>query len=146
MSRPRVRRTVAGMPRPVERGLERGDRRRATSRRSAPVGLYGIRFTLKAFGSSSARELGRLLDAVVHAREHHVLDEDLAPAQLDVAAALGEHVLERVAVVHRHQPRAERRVGGVEREREPDRLLDLVDEAASARAASRRSRSSCGGA
>ena len=94
-----------------------------------PVGLYGIRFTLKTFGSSSAASSLRLLGRVVDAGEHDVLDEDLPAAQLDVATALGEDVSERVAVVHRHQLGAQARIGGVEREREPDRLLDLVDEA-----------------
>ena len=40
---------------------------------------------------------------------------------------------ERVAVVHGHELAPERVVRRVEREREPHRLLDLVDEAAQAR-------------
>ena len=101
------------------------------------VGLYGIRFTLNvSLRLQQRRELAGLLDAVVDAGEHHVLHEDLAAPQLDVAAALREHVGERVAVVDRHQRAAERVLGRVQREREADRLLDLVDEAPQARAAS----------
>ena len=145
MSRPRVSRTVAGT-RSRSSTAVKARSRSAPSRRTIPVGLYGIRFTLKIFGSSSRASSARLLDAVVDAGEHHVLDEHLAAAQLEVAAALGEHLVERIAVVDRHQLAAERVGRRVQREREPDRLVDLVDEAARARAASRRSRPSCAGA
>jgi hypothetical protein len=93
-----------------------------------PVGLYGIRFTLKIFGSSSSASERALLDAIVHAREHHVLDEDLAPPQLEVAPAFREDVCERITVVDRHQLRSERRLGRVQREGKADRLFDLVYE------------------
>ena len=76
-------------------------------------------------------ELGEclcLFDAVVDTREHHVFDEHLAPAELDVPAALGQHVGERIAIVDRHQLAAQLVRRRVERQREPDRLLDLVDE------------------
>ena len=69
-----------------------------------------------------------MLARVVHPIEHHVLDEHLAAVQLEMAAALGEDVLERIAVVHRHQPAAQRVGRCVQREREADRLADLVDE------------------
>ena len=145
MSRPRVSRTVAGIPRAVEHGLE-GSIASRDEPSNIPVGLYGIRFTLKRCAVEERGERRGLLDRVVDAGEHHVLDEHLAAAQRDVAAALGEHVLERIAIVDRHQLAAERSVGRVQREREADRLLDLVDEARQARAASRPSRSSSGGA
>ena len=104
-----------------------------------------MRLTLNDSRVEHGGERSRVRRRVVHAGEHHVLDEDLPPAQLDVAAALGEHVGERVAVVHRHQLGALRGIGGVDREREADRLLDLVHEAAQARASSRPWRSSCAG-
>jgi len=68
-----------------------------------PVGLYGI-------------------------SEHHVLDEDLAPPQLEVAPAFGEDIRERIAVVDGHQLRSQRRLGRVQRQREPHRFFDLVHE------------------
>ena len=46
-----------------------------------------------------------------------------------VPAALGDDVRDRVALVHRHDPRPQLVVRRVEREREPDRLVHLVDEA-----------------
>ena len=132
MSRPRVSRTVAGSALAVEHGRERGDRVAARAReRSRRVVRDQVH--LEDPPVEQPRELGRLLDAVVDAGEHHVLDEHLAAAQLEVAAALGEDLLERIAVVHRHQLAAQRVVRRVQRQREADRLLDLVDEAAQAR-------------
>ncbi len=66
--------------------------------------------------------------------------------QGEVAPALGDHLGERVALVHRHQLGAQARVGRVQRQGEADRHVDLVDEARQARASSRPSRSSCDGA
>ena len=79
---------------------------------------------------AKARERACLFDAVVDAAEHHVLDENLAPAQLEVAHALREDVGQRVAQVHRHQLAAQLVGRRVQREREPDRLGHLVDETA----------------
>ena len=89
-----------------------------------------MRLTLNALGSSAAASAVASGRRVVHAREHDVLDEHLSATQLDVATAFREHVRERIAVVDRHELGAFRRVGCMEREREPDRLVDLVDEAA----------------
>ena len=66
MSRPRVRRTVAGSRARSSTALNAAIASRVEPSK-APVGLYGIRFTLKTFGSSSRAELGGLLDAVVDA-------------------------------------------------------------------------------
>ena len=73
-----------------------------------PVGLYGIMLTLNTCRSSRRASSARVLGRVVDAGEHDVLDEHLPPAQLEVAHALGEHVLERVAVVHGHELAAQR--------------------------------------
>ena len=73
-------------------------------------------------------EVGRLLDAVVDPGEHHVLNEHLPPVQPAVAAALGDDVLERVTVVHRHQLTAQRVGTRVQRQSQSNRLFDLVDE------------------
>ena len=85
MSRPRVRRTVAGIRARSSDVLERARSPRGTIRRTIPVGLYGIRLTLNAVGSSRSGELARVLRRVVDAREHHVLDEHLPPPQRHVA-------------------------------------------------------------
>jgi len=74
-----------------------------------------------------------VLGRVVDAREHHVLDEHLAAPQLDVAQAFRDHVFERIAVVDRHQLAAQRIGGRVQRQREADRHVDLVDEVRQAR-------------
>ncbi len=74
-----------------------------------------------------------MLRRVVHAGEHHVLDEHAPVPELHVAGALAEHLCERVAVVDGHEAAPQRRRGRVEREREADRLLDLVDEPAEPR-------------
>ena len=70
---------------------------------------------------SSVGQRARLLGAVVDAVEHQVLDEDPRRRALVPGAARVEHVGERVAVVDRHQLGAQRRVGGVQRERQPHR-------------------------
>ena len=57
------------------------------------------------------------------------MDEHPAVRPLGVATAEREHVRQRVAVVDRHQLAPGPRVGGVQREGEPDRLRDLLDEA-----------------
>ena len=85
--------------------------------RPCGIGLYGIRFTLNECGSSRATSRARMLDAIVDAGEHHVLDEHLAASELDVAPALGEHVVEWVAIVYRHQLRAQCRASGAWSER-----------------------------
>ena len=122
MSRPRVRRTVAGMRARSSTALKPRSRRGKSLRTaSVKIGLYGMRFTLNDLRVEQRRERARVRRRVVHAGEHDVLDEDLPPAQLEVAAALGDDVGERVAVVHGHQLRALRGIGRVEREREPDR-------------------------
>ena len=128
MSRPRVSRTVAGSPARSSTSLKASIAFRDEPS-NAPVGLYGMRLTLNERGSSSDGELLRLLDAVVDAGEHDVLDEHLPPAQRHVAAALGEHVRERVPVVHGHELRAKGVVRRMQGQREPDRLSDGVDEA-----------------
>ena len=125
MSRPRVRRTVTGMPLCWRRAWKAPIALELEPSKPDPVGLNGIRLTLKALGSSSVGELVGLLDAVVDAVEHHVLDEDAAVAAGVVRAAGGEHLVERVAVVDGHQLRAQRVVGGVQREGEADRALLL---------------------
>ncbi len=143
MSRPRVSRTVAG--------------RRASSSTSLnaaialrdepsyiPVGLYGMRLTLKVFGVEELGERACLLDAVVDAAEHDVLDEDLAAPDLPVATTFRQHVGEPVPVVHGHELAAELVGRRVERQREPDGLVHLVDEALQSRAATRSSRRSSG--
>ena len=89
MSRPRVSRTVAGIRARSSTRLKTSIAPREEPS-NCPVGLYGIRFTLKRVRLEHARELLRLLGAVVHAGEHHVLDVDPAAPQLDVAAALGQ--------------------------------------------------------
>jgi hypothetical protein len=66
-----------------------------------------------------AGQRDRLLVAVVHAVEHQVLHEHLAPAALVPAQAAVEHLSERVPPVHRHQLGAQRLVGGVHRQRQP---------------------------
>ena len=129
MSRPRVSRTVAGMCERCEDGLEALDRLPRGSF-EASSGVVRDEIDLEGRAVEHGRERPGRRRRVVHSGEQHVLDEHLASPQRDVAAALREDVLERVAVVDRHELRAERRVGGVDREREPDRLLDLVDEAA----------------
>ena len=95
---------------------------------------------MKTFGSSSLGERDGLLVAVVDAGEHHVLDED-EPALGGVEAhAGGEHVGERVAVVDGHELRAQRRVGGVQREREADRHVGLREAVDAGDPADRRDR------
>ena len=109
----------------LERGLERGDR----LARGALVGRVGRverdQVDLEDLGVEQLRELDGLRVAVVDAGEHHVLDEDLAAADRVVAPAGLQHVRERVAVVDRHDPRAQRVLGGVQRERQPDRHVGL---------------------
>ena len=132
MSRPRVRRTVEGT-----RARSSTDLKAAIAAREEPsyipVGLYGIRFTLKTLGVQQCRQLLCSRGRVVDAGEHHVLDEDLPAAQREVAVALRENVRQGIAVVHRHQVRAQPRIGCVDREREPDRELDFVDESSQTR-------------
>ena len=127
MSRPRVSLTVAGI------------RARSSSRLNAsmvsreepsnsPVGLYGIRLTLNVLASRSAASCRAWSRVSFDAGEHHVLDEHLASSELEVAPALREDFPERIAIVDGHELRAQLRIGCVDGEREPDRLLDLVDE------------------
>ena len=132
MSRPRVRRTVAGSRAWSSTALNAAI---ALARRAVEGARRVVRdqVHLEDLRVEQLRELGRLLDAVVDAGEHHVLDEHLPPAQPAVAAALGDDVLERVAVVDRHQLAAQRVGRRMQRQREPDRLLHLVDEPAQSR-------------
>src|SRR6478672_7265893 len=99
MSRPRVRRTVAV--------------RRCSARIARKASIR------------SGGELAGVLGAIVDSVEHHVLDEDLAAAASPVALAGGQHLRQRVAVVDRHQLRAQAVVGGVQGEGEADRHLAL---------------------
>ncbi len=64
-----------------------------------------------------------MLGTVVDAVEHHVLDEDPAPAPGPVALAGGEDLRQGVAVVDRHQPRAQLVVRRVQGEGEAERHL-----------------------
>ena len=94
-----------------------------------PVGLYGMRLTLKWSRPSSS------------ASARACSGESLTPASITystktrrfVVSACRRHSArtsrERVALVHRHDPRPQLVVRRVEREREADRLVDLVDEA-----------------
>ena len=66
-----------------------------------------------------------LLVAVVDAGEHHVLDEDPPAAALVEGAAGLDHLAQREALVDRHQLGAQRFVGGMQREGEPQRQLRL---------------------
>ncbi len=91
MSRPRVSLTVAGSPARSSTFLNASMAPREDPS-NAPVGLYGIRLTLNDVRVEQRRERARVFDAVVDSGEHHVLDEDLAASELDVAPAFGEHV------------------------------------------------------
>src|SRR5262249_60116274 len=84
--------------------LERRDRlrRRAGER---PGRVVRDQVHLEDLRIEHAGERACLLETVVYAGEHHVLDEDLAPAELEVAATLRKHVCKRIAVVDRHQLR-----------------------------------------
>jgi hypothetical protein len=66
---------------------------------------------------------------VVHPGEHDVLDEHLASAQLNVAPALGQHGVEGVTVVHRHELGSLHGIGSVYRDRQSYRLLHFIHEA-----------------
>src|SRR5262249_11311455 len=75
----------------VEHSLERVDR--LAGRALEPSGrVVRDEVDLEYTGVENRGELGRLLHSVVHPAKHHVLDEHLATAQLEVAPALGEHV------------------------------------------------------
>ena len=128
MSRPRVSRTVDGMRARSSTFLNAAI---AAARGAVvePGRVVRDQVHLEDLRIEQRGELARALGRVVDAGEHHVLDEHLPAAEREVAVALGQHLREREAVVHGHELRAQPRVGGVDREREPDRLLDLVDEA-----------------
>ena len=127
MSRPPVRRTVAGM-----RARSSTCLNAAIASRDEPpyipVGLYGIRLTLKA----------RLRRAAPRARRRAAACRSRPRASRTRcrpcgaggrrSEALGEHVGERVAVVHRHQLRAQGRSSRRAARAQRDRLVDLVDE------------------
>ena len=124
MSRPRVRRTVAVRPVLGEDRAEALD----PLRRGAVVGagrVVGDQVDLVGARVEQRGELAGVLGQVVDAVEHHVLDEDLAAAAGAVALAGGEHLGQRVAVVDRHQLRAQAVVGGVQGEGQADRHLAL---------------------
>ena len=112
----------------AELRLERGHRvpRRAVVH---PRRVVRDQVHLERIAPEERREQPALRRGVVDAGEHHVLDEHPAVRPLGVATAEREHVRQRVAVVDRHQLAPEPRVGGVQREGEPDRLRDLLDEA-----------------
>ena len=139
MSRPRVRRTVA-----VRRCSARIARKRSIcSGRRAVVGagrVVGDQVDLVDAGVEQGRELAGVLGPVVDAVEHHVLDEDLAAAARPVAVAGGEHLGQRVAVVDRHQLRAQAVVGRVQGERQADRHLALGEAVDPGHPADRRDR------
>ncbi len=132
MSRPRVSRTVAGSRARSSTALERRDRvpRRAVVH---PGRVVGDQVDLEELRIEQGGQLPCALGRVVDAREQHVLDEHLAAAERDVAFALGEDAGQGIAVVDRHDLGTQPGVGRVDRECEPDRLLDLVDEAGQAR-------------
>ena len=129
MSRPRVRRTVTGTRARSSSWLERGDRGRATSLRTCPVGLYGIRLTLKWSRPRSSASARACSGASFTPASITYSTKTRRLVALDVAAALGDDSRERVPLVHRHDPRPQLVVRRVEREREADRLVDLVHEA-----------------
>ena len=131
MSRPRVRRTVACTPCSSSAALKAAIASRLDPRYGELVGLKGIRLTLNISGGVRARrgeqlrQRHRLRVAVVDARQHHVLDEDPPPLARVVGAARLEHLAQRVALVDRHQLRAQRFVGRVQRERQAQRQRAL---------------------
>ena len=93
--------------RPIEHRLEHGDR---VSQRTVvhPRGVVRDQVDFEGVLPEDLRELLRMLGSVVDACEHDVLDEDFAASELDVATALGEDVFEGIAVVHWHEPTAQR--------------------------------------
>ena len=144
MSRPRVRRTVAGTPRSMSVVRKSLDRLAARAAEGPAGRVVRDQVHLERLARREQRGQGdRLLAAIVDAAEHQVLDVD-APASRGAPPPAGfEHVGERIAVVDRHQLRAQRVVGGMQRERQPS-PRSLARSGARFRGASRRSRSSCG--
>jgi hypothetical protein len=98
-----------------------------------PVGVVRDQVHLEHFWVEQVGELAGLFDPVVHAAQHHVLDEDLAPAERKVTVTLGKHLGERIPIVDRHQLAPQLIGGCVQRQREPDRLLDVVYEPSQSR-------------
>ena len=72
-------------------------------------------------GAEHRGERRGLLVAVVDAGQHQILDEDLAAAGAVPGAAGLEHLDQRIALVDRHQLRAQGILGGVQGEGEADR-------------------------
>ena len=135
-----------GRPQPVllERRLERVDR----VARGPVVDRVGRvvrdQVELVDLRVEQLGELDGLRVAVVDPGQHHVLDEDLTALSLVMGLARAQNLAQRVALVDRHDLRAQGVLGGVQREREADRHVGL-GQALDARAPSRRSRCRCGG-
>src|SRR3954471_4000230 len=109
----------------LERGPEGVDRAPARSVVDRVRRVVRDQVDLVDRGIEQLRELHRLRVAVVDAGEHHVLDEDLAALARVEALARGQHLAQRVALVDRHDLRAQRVLGRVKRESEPDRHVAL---------------------
>ncbi len=106
---------------PLELLPERRDRLRARAGVDRSGRVVRDQVDLEHARVEDLGQLHRLRVRVVDAGEHHVLDEHLAALAGVMRLARRDHVGERVALVDRHQLGAERLVGGVERQREPDR-------------------------
>ena len=105
----------------LELGAEGLDRLGAGSLIGRVGGVVGDEVDLEHAGVQRLGQLAGLGVGVVDAGEHHVLHEHHPPLALVVSAAGGQHVAQRVAVVDRHQLRAQRLVGGVQRQGQADR-------------------------
>ena len=112
----------------LEEVAERVDRFSGVPRVGYPgVGLSGIRLTW-ACGYSRrqiAGQLGGVGVAVVDAVDHRPLEADPAVLDGEVVAARLDQVVDRVALVDRHELVAEAVVGGVQRHGEVDRQRAL---------------------
>ena len=122
MSRPRVRRTVAGTPRSCSADWKLSMALAAGAAQARVGRVVRDQVDLERLvWREHVGQLYRLLVAVVHAVQHQVLDVDAPPALLAPAPAGVQHVGQRVAVVDRHQLAAQRLVGRVQRQRQADR-------------------------
>jgi hypothetical protein len=100
------------------------------------MGFIGMRLTFTGRPRSSrTRARACVLGAVVDAREERVLDGDAPPAREGVPRSAPIELGQRVPAVDGHQPRAERVVGRVQRDRQRHlaaevlpQPLDLGDE------------------
>ena len=153
MSRPRVRRTVTGTRarssscrKAAMRSLDEPSYRPPAavggvfgraSAASLPTlaahGLYGMRFTLKWSRPSSSASARACSGASFTRASITYSTKTRRLVVSRVPAALGRDVRDRVPLVHRHDPRPQLVVRSVQREREPDRLVHLVDEPSQSR-------------